>query len=204
MVLIKTCIYHKPFILFCNVAGVVNHARNVKMYHTFLNVKTNVNSSIDCLLKALAAVVLEEGKLPDVEYYQVDGGSENTADHALGIIALIVTKKLAKKLIISRLPVGHTHENIDLKFAFIWKRVRDLFELTQVNYLEHTQIVLDLTSHICRNAVEGCLRNNRVNCEVVDLFVVPNYEKYIRSCIIPDFGRYAKLRRNGYDWTQLQ
>lgn len=104
------------------------------MYRTFHNVKTNANTSIHCLLKALEAVVLEEGKLPDVVYYQVDGGSENTADHVLGIIALIVAKKLVKKLIISRLPVGHTHEDIDSKFAFIWKRVRDAFVLTPLAY----------------------------------------------------------------------
>ena len=43
-----------------------------------------------------------------------------------------------------------------------------------------------------------------MRCEVVDIFVVPNNEKYIRPFIVPDFSRYAKVGRNGDDWTQLQ
>lgn len=57
--------------------------------------------------------------IPDVFYYQVDGGNDNTATHVIGLAALVVAKGLTKKLVISRLKVGHTHEDIDSKFAFI-------------------------------------------------------------------------------------
>ena len=92
-------------------------------------------------------------------------------------------------MVITRLPVGHTHEDIDSKFAFIWKRVRNCFVLTPLAY---------------KCAIEESLSTTKYKCEVVDIFAVPNYEKYIRPYIVPDFGRYAKIGRNGNDWTQLQ
>ena len=96
---------------------------------------------------------------------------------------------MAKKVVITRLPVGHTHEDIDSKFAFIWKRVRNNFVLHPTAY---------------RQAIESSLSNEKIKCEVVDVFVVPNYEKYLKGYIIPDFSRYAKVNKNGVDWTQLQ
>jgi hypothetical protein len=52
-------------------------------------------------------------------------------------------------------------------------------------------------------AVESSLSNDKLKCQVIDVFVVPNYDKYISPYIIQDFGRYAKSV-NGIDWTQLQ
>jgi len=96
---------------------------------------------------------------------------------------------LTKKIVVTRLPVGHTHEDIDSKFAFIWRRVRDAFVLTPDAYKE---------------AIESSLSNDRVKCEAVDIFVVPNYCQYISKYMIQDFGRYAKVSSTGNDWTQLQ
>lgn len=172
-----------------HIQGVVNHGRHIKIYRTFHNVSSNANLSVHCLLKTLEVVREEEERIPDVLYYQVDGGSENTAEHVFGVVALIVAKSLTKKIVISRLPVGHTHEDIDSKFAFIWKRVRNNFVLTPLAY---------------KRAIESSLTNDRAACEVIDIFAVPNYEKYIEPYIIPDFGRYARLSRTGDDWTQLQ
>lgn len=61
-----------------------------------------------------------------------------------------------------------------------------------------------LTPFAYKNAIEESLSSAKLKCEVVDIFAVPNYEKYIRPYIVPDFGRYAKIGRNGNDWTQLQ
>lgn len=85
--------------------------------------------------------------------------------------------------------MGHKHEDIDSKFAFIWKRVRHSFVLTPLAY---------------KRAIESSLSSDRAACRVIDIFVVPNYEKYLKPYIIHDFSRYAKLSRTGEDWTQLQ
>jgi hypothetical protein len=173
-----------------HLQGVLNHGRNIQIYRTFHNVRNNANLSIHCFLKALEAIHNNPNdRIPDVVYYQVDGGTENTATHVLAMAALVVARGLAKKVVITRLPVGHTHEDIDSKFAFIWKRVRNAFVLTPLQYAE---------------AVEQSLSNDKIKCKVIDIFVVPNYEKYILPYIIQDFGRYAKISNTGVDWTQLQ
>lgn len=82
------------------------------------------------------------------------------------------------RIFINRLPVDHTHEDINLKFAFIWKRVRNALVLTPLAY---------------RNAIEGCLTSSRIKCEVKDVFVLPNYEKYNRDYLVPDFGWYVYI-----------
>ena len=102
----------------------------------FQNVRADSNLSVHCLLLALEKVKRDEGRIPDVLYYQIDGGSENTAKAVFGICELIIAKKLAKQIVLSRLPVGHTHEDIDSKFALIWKRVRNQFVLTPLKYAE--------------------------------------------------------------------
>jgi hypothetical protein len=172
-----------------HLQGVVNHGRNIHIYRTFHNVQHNANMALHCFLKALEATVADEGRIPDVVYYQSDGGSENTAHHVFGVTALLIAKGLTKKVVISRLPVGHTHEDIDSKFAFIWRRIRNCFVLTPLAY---------------KVAIEESLTNDRLRCKVIDIWAVPNYGKYINPFIVPDFKRYAKVNRKGDDWTQLQ
>jgi hypothetical protein len=130
----------------------------------------------------------EEGRIPDTLFYQIDGGPENTANAVFGIAELIILRGLAKKVVITRLPVGHTHEDIDSKFAFIWKKVRNAFVLTPAQYA--AEIIDALTT-------------NKMKCNVHDIFIVPDYSTYISPCIDPKLGRYCK-NVNGNDWNQLQ
>ena len=48
-------------------------------------------------------------------YYQIDGGSENTAKIMLGVAELLVARRIVGHLELTRIPVGHTHEDIDAK-----------------------------------------------------------------------------------------
>jgi hypothetical protein len=69
------------------------------------------------------------GKLPDVLYYQIDGGSENVAKVAFVISELLVARKLTKKVIVSRLIVGHTHLDLDGKYGVLWVSLRVSYKL---------------------------------------------------------------------------
>ena len=124
---------------------------------------------------------------PDVVYYQVDGGSENATKAVLGIAELIVARGLCKRIVVTRLPVGHTHEDIDSKFSFIWKRIRNCFVLTPMKY---------------KTTIEQILPSQRIKCTCIVIFIVPNYVKYITPFMDNQFGRNAKSV-GGKDWTQL-
>lgn len=67
------------------------------------------------------------GKLPDTIYYQIDGGAENTAKVVFMICELLIVHRLTKKIVLTRLMVGHTHCDIDAFFGQIWKRIRVIF-----------------------------------------------------------------------------
>ena len=61
----------------------------------------------------------KDGNLPPILYLQVDGGAENTSKALLGMVELMVSTGLFKEIYWTRLPVGHTHEDIDAKFSQI-------------------------------------------------------------------------------------
>ena len=160
-----------------HLQGVLLHGRKLVIYRTFHNINNCANLQIHTFLLTLEDIIKSEGKLPDVVYYQIDGGSENTAKTVFGILELIIARRLTKKIILTRLLVGHTHADIDGVFGRLWKAVRDITVATPNAYRDLIQRSL----FVCGNAAD-----------VVDLFVVPNYDKIITPCLDPKFGNYAK------------
>jgi hypothetical protein len=53
-----------------------------------------------------------DGRFPEKLYAQLDGGSENANRYVLGFLELLVARKLVREVVFTRLPVGHTHEDI--------------------------------------------------------------------------------------------
>jgi len=49
-------------------------------------------------------------KYPTKIYIQADGGAENANKTLLTFLELLVSKRIAKTILFSRLPTGHTHE----------------------------------------------------------------------------------------------
>ena len=106
---------------------------------------------------------------------QIDGGSENTAKNMLGICELLVAKGLTKKIILIRLPGGHTTEDIDAVFGKLWKYIGDKCVMTPQAY---------------KRALEFALLNRNVQVQVEDIFCVPNYKEYMKSYIDTLLARY--------------
>jgi len=79
--------------------------------------------------------------------------------------------------------VGHTHEDIDARFAVIWNALR----------LQHL-----LSPQSYTKAIVGAF-DQKIPVKVEDIWVVPNYTHYFSKSIDKKFGRYAKK-----EWTQLQ
>jgi len=43
----------------------------------------------------------------------------------LGYLEWLVAKRVVRKIVYSRLPTGHTHEDIDAMFGVIWRYFRE-------------------------------------------------------------------------------
>lgn len=81
-------------------------------------------SSDDARILSCVSSMNDIGKLPDVVFYQVDGGSENVAKVVFVICELLIIRKLTKKVVLTRLLVGHTHLDIDGVFGKLWTSLR--------------------------------------------------------------------------------
>jgi hypothetical protein len=172
-----------------HLQGMLIHGKLMRVYRTYHNVKHGANMQIHTLLLTIEYLILKSGgKLPETIYYQVDGGSENTARAVMGMAELLVAKGIVHNLVITRLPVGHTHEDIDAKFAKIWVMLRSQHIATMSAYKE-----------LIIKALTGTDEKLKMPCEVIDIFVVPDYVSVLETVMDPKFGRYTKLQ-----WTQLQ
>jgi len=165
--------------------GVLAHGRFTRMFRTYHNLSNTANIQIHTLLLSLEDVYNKEGRLPYTCYFQIDGGSENTAKVVLIICELIVAKGLTKRIVLTRLMVGHTHCDIDAVFGRLWKyNVRDRHLLTPDAYKE---------------AVIKSCSTEVAPAEVKDIFVVPDYADYFEGYGDPKFANYSKSKG-----TQLQ
>ena len=160
------------------------HGKLMQVYRTFHNVKNDSNLQMHTFLLTIEYLILKSnGQLPETIYYQVDGGSVNTARVMMGLAELIVAKGIVRKLIITRLPVGHTHEDIDSKFAKIWVMLRTQHVATMSAYKD-----------LIIKALSGTGQKANEPCEVMDIFVVPDYFSLLEPAMDTKFGRYAKLQ----------
>ena len=92
------------------------HGVLLAMFNVLNIVHGGANMAVTCLLRALQLV----GNIPSTLYLQVDGGSENWNQVLFGIIDLLFDLYSdLKTVIISRLPVGHTHVDIDRFFSYL-------------------------------------------------------------------------------------
>jgi hypothetical protein len=93
-----------------HLQGVMIHGKSFTLYRSFGNVGKGVNVAIHSWLLELEKVVNEKGALPDTVYMQVDGGPENANATMIGLAELLVHRGVTKRVYITRLPPGHTHE----------------------------------------------------------------------------------------------
>ena len=170
-----------------HIEGVLTHGHGFTIYRSFPTVDADADFTIFCLLSEL-----EKWKdshlqnFPQTWYIQIDGGSENANKYLFAALEYIVAKRLVQKIVLTRLPVGHTHEDIDACFGVIATWYGRHIVHTPQEYAE---------------AIESAFgaESSKLKCKVVDVFVVPNYQEFFSSSIDQHFGRTHKL-----EWTQHQ
>jgi hypothetical protein len=89
----------------------------------------------------------------------------------------MVSKRLTRKIVMTRLMVGHTHEDIDGIFGLIWEKMK---------------VRKCMTPRIFSKLLMDACRNKEKIIEVHDIWAVPDYTKYLIPFITPDLGCYAK------------
>ena len=61
---------------------------------------------------------------PTTLFVQVDGGPENSSKTFYAFMEYLVKEKIFNKIEVTRLPVGHTHEDIDAMFGVLWRHMQ--------------------------------------------------------------------------------
>lgn len=116
---------------------------------------------------------------------QVDGGSENANQYVLSMLELLVVKRMCRLVYYSRLPTGHTHEDIDACFALVWTCFRNKPCETLQGY---------------KDIIEGQLSNTRLNAKVVDVFVIPTWHEFFEGCIDTKLSKLHHDLQTQHQW----
>lgn len=106
-----------------HLQGVIEHGQEYLMYRTFPNVKKDANLAIHCLLLQIERRIkrnqAHNRPPPKTLFIQFDGGSENFNRSTFAMMELLVAKRVFDTIVVSRLLVGHTHEDGDAKFGVL-------------------------------------------------------------------------------------
>jgi hypothetical protein len=83
------------------------------------NFKHGANITIECLHHVLTDMQQEDGSLPRTFYLQLDNTTKQCKNKfVIAYLGLLIAWNLLERVVISFLPVGHTHEDIGIFFPF--------------------------------------------------------------------------------------
>ena len=105
-----------------HLMGVIAHGHGAYVYTCPHNFAQGHNVTIQAVFDTLIQLKRDNGwaKLPEVLYLQLDNTTKQCkGKYLLGFLALLVEAGSFRKIIVSFLPVGHTHEDIDQYFSRI-------------------------------------------------------------------------------------
>jgi hypothetical protein len=101
-----------------HLMGVLIHGEAVHAYTYFENFKQGNNVTIQAIHDSLADKLARDGKLPSTLYIQLDNTSKQCKGrYMIGWLGYLIKMGVFKNIVLSFLPVGHTHEDIDQIFS---------------------------------------------------------------------------------------
>ena len=119
------------------IMGAIVHGRDNYAYTYLPNIKHGSNITIEVLHRILLDQVNKYGKLPPVLYLQLDNTSKQCkSKYVLGYLACLVQWGIFERVVLSFLPVGHTHEDIDQMFSRLAVRLRTTDCLDRQAFIE--------------------------------------------------------------------
>jgi hypothetical protein len=170
------------------IVGVKSHSDDrLTIYRCPHIVCKGANLSMYCILDQIDIWEKMYSITPQIIYLQLDGGSENANKWVLVLLELIVSKRLVNEVWFSRLPVGHTHEDIDACFGTIWKSFRNRPCLTLTAY---------------KGVVEKSFKNSTLRVQFKDVLVIPDYQSVLdkSNCYDMKIGKLHKNELTQHQW----
>lgn len=98
----------------------------------------------------------------------------------------MIARRMTSRIFMSRLPVGHTHEDIDARFGKLSQKIRHTMLLSPQKYAE---------------AMETTFGSNaKTAYRAVNVFHTPDFKALFEHNIDPAFGTYAKTEQTQLCW----
>jgi hypothetical protein len=119
-----------------HLMGVLIHGEAVHAYTYFENFKQGNNVTIEAIHSALCDKMAREGRLPSTLYLQLDNTSKQCKGrYMIGWLGYLIKQGVFTNIVLSFLPVGHTHEDIDQIFSrlSVFLACHDAFNMEQLH-----------------------------------------------------------------------
>jgi hypothetical protein len=178
------------------ILGVKEHGHGVTIYRTCGTVTKHSNLSVYAVLCQIESWKLRNNYYPELLYLQVDGGAENANKLMLGFLELLASKRIIPTIYFTRLPTGHTHEDIDAVFGVIWKSNRLNSCETLDKFVDHVQQAFG--SGTFNKSSTSSAHDS--NVEVRDVYVIPNYDSFISPSIDSNLKNLHKNLGTQHQW----
>ena len=167
------------------LTAVKEHGHGVTFYRSLDHVSKGKSSTAFIILLKLEEWFQRNGYFPEEMCIQLDGGSENANAVVLGLLEVLVAKRICRKITFTRLPTGHAHEDIDAIFGVLWEYVKD-------------RVLEDLDSYA--EALKSALKKSELNVDVVDIPVVPCFD-FLEKNIDNYLSKLHKGIHTIHQWT---
>jgi hypothetical protein len=107
------------------IFGAKQHGFSRTLYRSYPFTEGGANLSCEVLLREIERrqqhCIEHKTVMPRKLLIQIDGGPDMTAKSLYGLCEYLVRKDVFDQIDIARLPVGHTHEDIDAMFGVLWR-----------------------------------------------------------------------------------
>ena len=108
-----------------HVMGAISHGRRVSAFISTDDIKHGNNVTIEVIHRVLWKTLEDEEFLPPVLFLQLDNTTRQCkAQYVMAYLHSLVDAGVFKKIVVSFLPVGHTHEDIDQFFSVLSKTLK--------------------------------------------------------------------------------
>ena len=169
-----------------HLLGFLEHGQRLTIFRTFPNVSNNANLTIHCMLYQLNIYKQRCQKFPHKLNWQIDGGAENANKNILAFCEMLVSLRIIQEIVLTRLPTGHTHEDIDSHFGRIWTSTRSQTYSSPQEY---------------KNLLERTTADKVTPIDMVDVHVVGDYTKLFETYEVDkNFKHWTKNEFTQHQW----